>query len=385
MRGCTNQRYYIAAPDGTLLIPPGNVFPEDKVDGGGCPPQTEDDKVWRWKRQTYLEAKDRIVVKRVRSSNLVDDQGREVKWNVFTKTYLNDVIKDSSAKPNSLIEEHINQISSHELNALGISFDFAKPSTLIRYLAEIAQIGPSETILDFFAGSGTTAHAVIDMNMQDSGNRKFILVQLPEPTERTDYRTIADITKDRVRRVIKKTQTEISRRVTENAETKNKEDSENPLFSGSSSASSEPPHDTSSSSDLGFKVFKLAPSNFTTWDAQAAMSADSLSNQLDLHIDHIRDKRTATDILYEIILKSGYQLTTPVETLTIEGKAVFSVAEGGFLICLEEGLNLDLIKAIASREPARVVCLDVGFKGNDELKTNAVQTFKSKNIVFKTV
>jgi adenine-specific DNA-methyltransferase len=107
---------------------------------------------------------------------------------------------------------------------------------------------------------------------------------------------------------------------------------------------------------------------------------------LDFHVDHIREGRTADDILYELLLKSGFPLTTPVEKLTLAGKTVHSVASGALMICLERELTLELIRAIADAKPERVVCLDEGFAGNDQLKANAVQTFKTKGIVkFQTV
>jgi adenine-specific DNA-methyltransferase len=104
------------------------------------------------------------------------------------------------------------------------------------------------------------------------------------------------------------------------------------------------------------------------------------------HIDHIRDGRSAEDILYEVLLKSGFPLTTPVETLALAGKTVYSVAGGAPLVCLERKLTLELIRAMADARPERVVCLDEGFAGNDQLKANAVQTFKTKGVAsFKTV
>jgi adenine-specific DNA-methyltransferase len=111
-----------------------------------------------------------------------------------------------------------------------------------------------------------------------------------------------------------------------------------------------------------------------------------LKTQLELHIDHIREGRTPNDILYEILLKSGFQLTTPVEKIIMEGKTVFSAAGGALFICLERNLTLELIRAMAEQKPERVVCLDEGFAGNDQLKANAVQIFKTKGITsFKTV
>jgi adenine-specific DNA-methyltransferase len=244
-----------------------------------------------------------------------------------------------------------------ELEKMGVPFQYPKPKELLSYLE---QIGVKEGIvLDFFAGSGTIAHAVLDLNKQDGGNRKFILVQLPEPTGRADYPTIADICKERVRRVINKL---------------NEEDEGKLDLNGAQQQ------------DRGFRVFKLAESNFTPWDAEMPHAAAALEQQLELHVDHIRDGRTAQDLLYEILLKSGFPLTTPVEPLQLAGKTVHSVAGGALFLCLERALTLDVIRAMAEQKPERVVCLDAGFAGNDQLKANATQIFKTKGVTsFKTV
>ncbi len=237
-------------------------------------------------------------------------------------------------------------------------YDTPKPAALVQRMLQIATDG-SEIVLDFFAGSGTTAHAVLDLNKQDGGNRKFVLVQLPEPTGREDYATIADITKERVRRVIQKLNDEDAGKLDLGGGTK---------------------------PDRGFRVFKLAESNFTTWDGDQSKDAEGLARQLELHVDHIREGRTADDLLHEILLKSGFPLTTPVETIELAGKHVHSVAGGALLLCLDRALTLDLIRAIAEMKPERVVCLDAGFAGNDQLKANAVQIFKTKGVTsFKTV
>ncbi len=256
-----------------------------------------------------------------------------------------------------------NRTSKNEMRALfpgDESFDTPKPTALVSRMLQLAtSSNDGDIVLDFFAGSGTTAHAVIDLNKQDSGNRKFILVQLPEPTVRIDYRTIADITKERVRRVV--------------AKLNNEEAGKLPL-------------DGSKRVDRGFRVFKLAESNFATWEAEKPKDAETLGQQLELHVEHIRQGRSDQDLLYEILLKSGYPLATPVEALSLEGKTVYSVAGGDLLVCLDRALTLELIRAMAARQPARVVCLDAGFAGNDQLKTNAVQTFKTKGVArFQTV
>ena len=132
-------------------------------------------------------------------------------------------------------------------------------------------------------------------------------------------------------------------------------------------------------------VFKLAESNFNPWNADVAHETSALEQQLELHVDHIREGRTPEDLLYEILLKSGFELTTPVETLQLAGTTVHSVAGGALLVCLERELTLDLIRAVAERKPERVVCLDEGFAGNDQLKANAVQIFKTQGVTsFRT-
>jgi adenine-specific DNA-methyltransferase len=264
-------------------------------------------------------------------------------------------------------------------------FDTPKPVKLIRKMLTLASANDQQDIiLDFFAGSGTTAQVVLELNKEDGGNRKFILVQLPEPTGREDYPTIADITKERVRRVIQKLNKE--------------DDGKLPLNGGQKP-------------DRGFRVVKLAESNFKTWNANVPTGdVAALQQQLELHINHLRDGRTAEDLLYEILLKSGFPLTTPVEVIKLPphpvsfdsaqdrpllqgergpdtaSKTVYSAAGGALFICLERELSLDLIRAMAERKPERVVCLDDGFAGNDQLKANAVQIFKTKGVTsFRTV
>ena len=239
---------------------------------------------------------------------------------------------------------------------------------LVEYLTD-----SDDLVMDFFAGSGTTAHGVLLANRRDGGRRRFILVQLPEPlsgsgkseqaaAELCDAlgipHTISEITKERVRRVISSL----------NAECEG-------LY----------PKD-SEKQDLGFRVFRLDQSNLKPWNADLPHEIGALEKQLDLHVDHIREGRTADDLLYELLLKSGYPLTAPVEVLKLVGKQVHSVSGGLFFVCLERALTLELIRAMADKKPERVVCLDEGFAGNDQLKANAVQIFKSKDVTsFKTV
>ncbi|MGE5583053.1 MAG: DNA methyltransferase [Bacillota bacterium] len=238
-------------------------------------------------------------------------------------------------------------------------FSFPKPTRLITQLLNLATSSDDDIILDFFAGSGATADAIMKLNKQDNFNRKFILVQLPEPTGRTDFPTIADICKERVRRVINKL---------------NQED-EGKL-----------PLNDAAPQDRGFKVFKLAPSNFKIWNSEPPKGEAELAKQLELHINHILPGRSQEDILTELLLKAGFPLTVKIERLTLAGKTVFSIAEGAMLICPEHELTLELIKEMAGRKPQRVICLDEGFAGNDQLKTNAALIFEANGVLkFQTV
>jgi adenine-specific DNA-methyltransferase len=260
----------------------------------------------------------------------------------------------------SVIDDIHTADGTQELRQLlgGEVMPFPKPSALLRMLAE-QFLDEQDLVADFFAGSGSTAHAVLELNRIDGGSRKFMLIQLPEPTGRSDFATIADICKERVRRVIAKI---------------NEEDEQKLDLVGDTNP------------DRGFRVFKLAESNFKTWEADKPKDAAALESQLDHHIDHIRQGRRPNDILYELLLKSGFPLTATVETLTLLGKQVYSVSEGALLVCLERELSLELIRAIAERKPERVICLDAGFSGNDQLKANAVQIFRAKGVTkFQTV
>lgn len=161
------QRFWIDCPDGSKIIPPGTTFPPERPNLG--------DGIWRWSRSTYEANIDKIVVKKVSSSNLIDENGNPAKWNVFTKTYLNDVIDKSSAKPNSFIEDHINQNASHELNALGIPFDYAKPTSLIKYLMSVAKVGGDDIVLDFFSGIGNLLLNAMIQELQCKGIKEFCM------------------------------------------------------------------------------------------------------------------------------------------------------------------------------------------------------------------
>ncbi|WP_419739825.1 site-specific DNA-methyltransferase [Ruegeria sp.] len=248
-------------------------------------------------------------------------------------------------------------------------FDGPKPVRLLNRLLTLANISSSDIILDFFAGSATTADAVMQMNAEDGGNRQFICVQLPEPCGeesealKAGFRTIADIGRGRIRRAAQKIAT--------------KRDGQLDLKN-------------TDKLDLGFRAFRLDHSNFNLWDGEVE-KAEDLAAQLELHVDHIDQESSAEDILYELLLKAGFKLTTKVEKKTMAGKDVYAVSDGAMLICLDKAITPELIDALADANPLQFICLDEGFNGNDQLKTNAAQTFKSRAredeepIVFRTV
>jgi len=247
------------------------------------------------------------------------------------------------------------------------AFENPKPSGLI---LEILRLGTaqSDLVLDFFAGSGTTAQAVLELNKADGGNRKFILVQLPEPTGRKDFPTIAEITKERVRRVIGKLTTESTKST----------EAEQGNLALEQPAAGKP-------QDLGFKVFKLASSNFSVWDpALAPTDPEQLAKQWELTADNVRGDASEQALLHELMLKSGLPLTTPVETATAAGLPVYRIDGGKLLVCLSRELTRDALRAMIELKPQAVLCLDIGFKGNDALKVNAQLEFQSHEIQFRT-
>ena len=189
-----NQRYYIQCPDGTFAIPPGETTPDELKEGLIVTP-LKTDKVWKWIYPRYKQELDagNIIFKRTNTSGLVDEHGNQCKWNIYNKLWLSEQ-QEKGVVPSNLITGYENRQSAAELKKLNLDFNYAKPIHLIEYLLTISQMEKDAIVLDSFAGSGTTAHAVLNMNKADGGHRKFILVEM------MDY---ADsITAERVKRVI---------------------------------------------------------------------------------------------------------------------------------------------------------------------------------------
>lgn len=335
------------------------------------------EKQWQWSKEKVDQA--------LKEDDLVIKKSETGQWSVRYKQYLRDEDgKERGAKLFSVLTGPWSQAGTAEIAELlgnGKIFPFPKPSELIKHLISACSYNPDAIVLDFFAGSCPTVQSVFNLNKELGSTLKFIMVQLPERCDgeseafKSGFRTIADIGKERIRRVIKKVNDE---------RTANNDPQMNlPGFK------EEPPN-----LDLGFKVFKLDRSNFKTWDgSNPAASEEEIARQLTIHVDHVLPSATQEDILYELLLKSGFMPTEKVEKLEMGGKVVFSIADGALLICLEDKITRELIDEVAKAEPMQFICLDKGFRGNDQLKANAVQTFAARNqgrdkaeqIVFRTV
>lgn len=236
-------------------------------------------------------------------------------------------------------------------------FDTPKPTRLIEQMLRIGtRSDEGDIVLDFFAGSGTTGEAVWKLNQQDGGNRRFILVQLPERTGYDDYPTIADISRTRLR---------------------------NAAGSLSDGAKSKLDFKGDASQDRGFRAYQLAGSCFREW---AEGRGRDLERQLRLHVDHLLPGRDDEAVLWEIALKAGIELSSRVEMQELHDARVHAFHDGLLLICLADPISQDQLRAIAARKPVMVVCLDRAFKNNDQLLTNTVLEMRSHGVQhFRTV
>ena len=190
-----NQRYYIEAPDGTLLIPPGKTFPEKNIDAE-LVSQVEGDKRWRWTVETYIKNKHLLVFKRTKKSPLLDENGNRAKYNVYTKSYLKDR-SEKGKSPRDFLDQFINRKGADFIKQYDIDFNYSKPVELIEHIIKITNKPKDITILDFFAGSGTTLHATLRLNATDKGERKCII------TTNNENNICTNVTYPRSERIIK--------------------------------------------------------------------------------------------------------------------------------------------------------------------------------------
>ena len=222
-------------------------------------------------------------------------------------------------------------------------FDTPKSVDLLYRILYIST-DKNSIILDFFSGSATTAHAVMDLNAEDGGNRKYIMVQLPEPTDekseayKAGYKNIAEIGKERIRRAGKKIKEE-----------------------------------TGADIDYGFRVYRVDSSNMK----DVFYGPDEIEQDMLERLEsNIKEDRTGLDLLTQVMLELGLELSLPIKSKEIQGKEVYFVAENSLVACFEEGVNEELIKEIARTKPLKVVFRDSSFKSCPD-KINLEQIFKS--------
>ena len=303
-------------------------------------------KQWVWSQERLQNA--------INNNEVEFNLQKDGTYSVRSKAYLRDENgKMRRGKPLSLMTGPFNQEGTKEIRSLfeGKSiFDFTKPTQLIKKFLSL-QINDSDDtdfiVLDFFSGSATTAHAVMQLNSEDGGNRKFIMVQLPEKTDekgeafKAGYKNICEIGKERIRRAGKKIK------------------EESPL--------------TTQDLDTGFRVLKLDSTNMQDiyYSPKDISQADLFSQ-----VDNVKPDRTGEDLLFQVMLELGATLDSKIETTTVAGKTIYNVAEGYLVACFDPDVTDDVVKAIAQMQPAYAVLRDTCMK-DDSTATNFEQIFKT--------
>lgn len=325
-----NLRYAIEAPDGSKILPP---------------------TIWRWSRETF-----EIAYKEGKIDILQNNNGE---WQVFTKMYLYEESEERLIKPRSILTDYgLTRDGNSDIKNIfkNSYFDYPKPIKLLEHFLQV-MTKSNDLVVDFFSGSATTAHAVMKLNSEDDGNRKFICIQLPETTDekseahKAGYKNICEIGKERIRRAGEKVKSE----------------------SGKDDL------------DIGFKVLKLDSSNIKSWDSDF----ENLTQNLFDSVENIKSDRKEEDLVYEILLKYGLDLSLPIEELNINGKKIFSIGFGSLVCCLDNDIDTNIVEKIAELkkqfetdfglENMRVVFKDSSFK-DSVVKTNALQILKQNGI-----
>ena len=313
-----------------------------------------DDGCWRWGRNTVKERIDLVEARMISSKN---------SWNVYYRVFLDDGENgERREKPKSVWmgPELSTDSGTKTLNSLLPKLNAKKltpkPVAFLKKIQELA-LEKNDIVLDFYAGTGTTAHSLLQLNAEDNENRRFILVQLPEDCDedsdafKAGYRTIADISKERIRRAGKKIKGE-------NAT-------------------------TAANLDIGFRVLKIDTSNAK----DIYYTPDAINQEeLALQVDHIKEDRTAEDLLFQVMLDWGVDLALPISKESIQEKDVYFVDENAIAACFDTKINEAFVKELARREPLRVVFRDTCFE-SDSAKINVAEIFKllSPNTDIKTI
>lgn len=305
---------------------------------------------WTWGKQKVINENNLLT------GVLVNNQ-----WQVFRKDYL---YNESGEKALTLVKSlWIDKEINNDYGKKSIKnlfdksiMDFPKSVDLISKIIRSGNANSNEIILDFFSGSATTAHAVMQLNAEDQGNRKYIMVQLPEATEekseayKAGYKNICEIGKERIRRAAKK--------INEEKAEKAKKDG---LFA-----------DFKDEQDYGFRVYRLDSSNMQDVYYKPQ---DYKQEQLDIFADNVKPDRSAEDLVAQIMLDWGLELSLPIERKTIAGKEVFAVAGDSLYCCFDKGIDEAFAKEVAKEKPLRIVFRDRGFK-DDTAKENVKQLLK---------
>ena len=297
---------------------------------------------WMWGKQKCINESNRLVAKLVSTRREFD---------IFVKDYLNKDGEQRTRKYKTIWSDKIlnNQIGTQEVKAI-LGGDYMSFPKSTEYIKTIIQTGTSSSslILDFFSGSATTAHAVMQLNAEDGGNRQYIMVQLPEETpedseaRKAGYNTIPDIAKERIRRAGKKIK------------------EESPL--------------TTADLDTGFRVFRLDEGNYE--DVKRSPK-EFKQDQLDLFLNNIKADRNDLDLLFGCMLDWGVQLSLPMTQEVVDGKTIYTVNDGDLVACFAENVSEDVVKAMAEKMPLRVIFRDSCF-AQDADKINIYETFKQK-------
>ena len=288
---------------------------------------------WRWGDGTFQE--------RFAEGGVYFDEER---------VYLKERASDNIEKyPEAILDQYLNTNGTNELKILFKNrvFSFPKPVSLIDYILRVST-SPDSLILDFFSGSATTAHTVMQLNAEDGGKRKYICVQLPEETpedseaRKAGYETICEIGKERIRRAGKKIK------------------EESPL--------------TTQDLDTGFRVFRIDSGNYKN----VTMQPNEYNQQmLDLFVDNIKADRTDLDLLFGAMLAWGVQLSLPMTTEEVDGCKIYAVDGNGLVACFAENISENVVQAMAAKQPLRVLFRDSCFD-EDKTKINIFERFKQQ-------
>lgn len=336
-----NLFYSVTAPNGDEVYP---MLP-DGTDG--C---------WRWSK---------VKMEREISDNNVEFVFEGEKWIIYEKIY-EPLEGEYNTKKFSNLFDNLGTTATgtKQIQELfnGKFFDFPKPTGLISQLIKISNCEDKDIVLDFFAGSGTTAQAVLEVNSEYSKNIKYLCVQLSENIEETKeayqagYKTIADISKARIEKVIEKITKERDGKI-----------------------------ELNKYQNLGFRKYTLASSNFKIWRGDVVENEEDLIKQMKLFTTPQKENTRSENILWELLIKNGVPLTEKIESVTLQDGAKIYYTANKKLAFVLDSYTDEVQTAVLALKPKNIICLDSLFHNNDNVKTNAQLKFEDNGISFKTI